>query len=189
MLTGSTGRLLLFFTLCNLFLAQAHSQELGARIESRLPEQIESPMAITTQYLLTAQRMALFWVQAKPWPSHYQEYLTMVKEEFAPMLSQAALSELQSKPAAGPRELMVSGGSSSADDKELYEGMISCVAKAHFTVLQEEIVGDSALVEVETTIDSPFGSGKSESFQDKLKLVRENGRWVLTPQAFKTFFF
>lgn len=189
MLTGSISRLLLFLTLFSLVLTQAHPQELGARIESPLPEQIESPTAITTQYLLTAQRMALFWVQTKPWPSHYQEYLTMVQEEFAPMLSQAALSELQNKPAAGPRELMVSGGSPSADDKELYEGMISCVAKAHFTVLQEEIMGDSALVEVETTVNSPFGSGKSESFQDNLKLIRENGRWVLTPQAFKTFSF
>ena len=155
-----------------------------------LPAVSESvtPSEVANQYLETAQRLAKVWVESKPWPSHYPEYLTTVKQEFAPLLSAAALQELESKPETGPKEL-ASTSSSNNEDRTVYEGMIACVAQAHFTVLSEEIKGDLAVVDVETTVSNAFGSGKTESFQDQLKLVKENGRWVLTPEAFRTFAF
>lgn len=152
-------------------------------------EEVDSPSTVTNQYLLTAQRLALFWVETRPWPSHYTEFLSMTQEELAPMLSQAALEELRSKSPGGPKELLTKDSDPDGGDDAIFEGMMACVAKAHFTVLSEDIVGDKATVEVETTVADPFGSGKTESFQDKLVLVRENGRWVLTPEAFKTFVF
>lgn len=148
----------------------------------------DTPSSVTNQYLLTAQRFAKIWVETRPWPTNYPEYLNLAKEEFAPMLSQEALLELQSKPETGPKELSTTK-SSDKDEDEVYEGMMACVANAHFTVLGETIQGDLATVEVETTVTNAFGSGKVESFQDKLTLVKENGRWVLTTQAFKTFAF
>ena len=151
-------------------------------------EPISTPSEVANQYLETAQRLAKVWVESKPWPSHYPEYLTTVKQEFAPMLSTAALQELESKPDSGPKEL-TSPNKDPDGDVAVYEGMIACVAKAHFTVLSEEIQGDQAMVDVETTVSNAFGSGKTESFQDQLKLVKENGRWVLTPEAFRTFAF
>jgi hypothetical protein len=154
-----------------------------------MAEETDSPSNVTNQYLLTAQRLAQLWVQTKPWPAHYAEYLGRTQQEFAPLLSQQALEELRARPAAGPRELVVPDDDPDGGDDAVYQGMIDCVARAHFTVLDESIEGDRATVEVETTVADPFGSGKTESFQDQLLLVRENGRWVLTPQAFKTFAF
>jgi hypothetical protein len=149
-------------------------------------EEVDSPSSVTNQYLLTAQRFARIWVETKPWPTRYPEFLSMAKEEFAPMLSQQALEELRSKPETGPKELIKPAAE---DEDDVYEGMIACVAGAHFTVLSETIQGDQATVEVETTVADAFGSGKTESFQDQLVLVKENGRWVLTPEAFRTFAF
>lgn len=149
----------------------------------------DSPSIVVNHYLLTAQRLALLWVATKPWPTRYGEYLSMAKEDFSPLLSEAALMELRAKPETGPKELLKAATDPQADDDEVYEGMIACVAKAHFTVLAESIQGDQATVDIETTVADPFGSGKTESFQDQLVLVRENGRWVLTPEAFKTFVF
>ncbi len=149
----------------------------------------DSPSSVTNQYLLTAQRFAKIWVETKPWPARYSEYLTLLKEEFSPMLCQQALVELQSKPDAGPKELAIKNPDPNAEDAKVYEGMMACVAGAHFTVLSESIQGDKATVDVETTVKNAFGSGKTESFQDQLVLVRENGRWVLTPEAFRTFAF
>ncbi len=152
-------------------------------------ESLSTPSEVANQYLETAQRLAKIWVDSKPWPSHYPEYLTTVKQEFAPLLSTAALRELESKPETGPKELTSPKSDPDGGDDSVYEGMIACVAKAHFTVLSEEIQGDQAMVDVETTVSNAFGSGKTESFQDQLKLVKENGRWVLTPEAFRTFAF
>lgn len=152
-------------------------------------ESPDSPSTVTNQYLLTAQRFAKLWVDTKPWPARYTEYLTQLKEEFAPMLCQQALVELQSKPETGPKELVTKNPDPNAEDGKVYEGMMACVAGAHFTVLSESIQGDKATVDVETTVKNAFGSGKTESFQDQLVLVRENGRWVLTPEAFRTFAF
>jgi hypothetical protein len=149
----------------------------------------DSPSSVTNQYLLTAQRFAKIWVETKPWPSRYPEFLSLAKEEFAPMLSQQALLELQAKPETGPQELLKAIKDPTVEDDEVYEGMMACVANAHFTVLSESIQGDQATVDVETTVADAFGSGKTESFQDQLVLIKENGRWVLTPQAFKTFAF
>jgi hypothetical protein len=149
----------------------------------------DSPSSVTNQYLLTAQRFAKIWVETRPWPGRYPEFLNLAKEEFAPMLSEEALQELRSKPETGPKELAEADKDPEGDDDDVYQGMIACVANAHFTVLGESIEGDRAVVEVETTVSNAFGSGKTESFQDQLVLVRENGRWVLTPQAFKTFAF
>lgn len=149
----------------------------------------DSPSTITNQYLLTAQRFAVMWVETRPWPARYSEYLYLFQEEFAPLLSQQALEELRSRPQDGPRELREAANNPDSEDDDLYEGMIACVARAHFTVLSETIQGDRALVEVETTVTDAFGSGKKESFQDQLVLIRENGRWVLTPEAFRTFAF
>jgi hypothetical protein len=151
-------------------------------------QDLDSPSSVTNQYLLTAQRFAKIWVETKPWPARYSEYLSLIQEEFAPLLSEQALAELRAKPTSGPRELLQPNAGES-DEDEVYEGMIACVANAHFTVLGEQVQGDRAVVEVETTVSNPFGSGKTESFQDQLVLVRENGRWVLTPEAFRTFAF
>ena len=151
-------------------------------------EGADSPSSVTNQYLLTAQRFAKIWVETRPWPTHYPEYLSLAKEEFAPMLSEEALAELRSKPETGPKELN-EPKSDPGENGKVYEGMMACVACAHFTVLGESIQGDRATVDVETTVTNAFGSGKVESFQDQLTLVKENGRWVLTAQAFKTFAF
>ncbi len=151
-------------------------------------EDVDSPSSVTNQYLLTAQRFAKMWVESRPWPARYPEYLSLAKEEFAPMLSQEALLELQSRPETGPAELNPKNDPE-GDDDDVYEGMMACVANAHFTVLCESIQGDTAIVDVETTVSNAFGSGKIESFQDRLTLVKENGRWVLTASAFKTFAF
>lgn len=151
--------------------------------------EVDSPSSVTNQYLLTAQRFAKIWVETKPWPARYGEFLSLAQEEFAPLLSEQALAELRAKPADGPRELRAPKDDPEGDDDEVYEGMIACVASAHFTVLGEQVQGDRAVVEVETTVINPFGSGKTESFQDQLVLIRENGRWVLTPEAFRTFAF
>lgn len=171
-----------FFLALLIFLALLLSPALAAADP-------DSPSSVTNQYLLTAQRFAKLWVETRPWPARYIEYLTMLKQEFAPMLCQQALVELQSKPEAGPKELVTRNPDPNAEDAKVYEGMIACVAGAHFTVLSESIQGDRATVDVETTVRNAFGSGKTESFQDQLILVRENGRWVLTPEAFRTFAF
>lgn len=149
----------------------------------------ESPSLVTNHYLRTAQRFAKIWVETKPWPSGYRQFLHLAREEFAPLLSQQALDELIARPDHGPEELQRAANDPQSEDKNVYEGMMACVAGAHFTVLSEKIVGDRATVDVETTVTNAFGSGKVESFQDQLVLVRENGRWVLTPEAFKTFAF
>jgi hypothetical protein len=151
--------------------------------------EVDSPSSVTNQYLLTAQRFAKIWVETKPWPVRYPEYLSLAQEEFAPMLSEEALAELRAKPATGPKELLRQTNDPEDDDDEVYEGMMACVASAHFTVLGESVEGDRAVVEVETTVANAFGSGKTESFQDRLLLVKENGRWVLTAEAFRTFAF
>ncbi len=148
-----------------------------------------SPSEVANLYLETAQRLAKIWVETKPWPSRYTEYLDTAKQEFAPLLSQAALKELESKSPTGPKELTTPDNDPEGGDDAIYEGMIACVAKAHFTVLSEDVQGNQAKVDVETTVSNAFGSGKTESFQDQLVLVKENGRWVLTPEAFRTFAF
>lgn len=156
------------------------------------PESLEkgdTPTLVANHYLLTAQRFAKIWVETKPWPSRYSEFLNLAKEEFAPMLSRQALAELQAKPETGPEEFQRKTSDPNSDDDVVYEGMMACVASAHFTVLSEKVQGDRAVVDVETTVRNAFGSGKVESFQDQLVLIRENGRWVLTPEAFKTFSF
>lgn len=149
----------------------------------------ESPSKITHNYLLAIQKLALYWVKVKPWPSHYEDYVNLAKLEVSPLLSAAALSEFESRPTSGPQELIKAKNGPTEDDKEFLEGKIQGVARASFTILSEEIHGDEATVEVETTIKNLFGSGKTESFQDRLRLVREQGRWLLTPQAANIFSF
>lgn len=156
---------------------------------SALAQTDASPSEVANLYLETAQRLAKIWVETKPWPSRYTEYLDTAKQEFAPLLSQAALKELESKSPTGPKELTTPDNDPEGGDDAIYEGMIACVAKAHFTVLSEDVQGNQAKVDVETTVSNAFGSGKTESFQDQLVLVKENGRWVLTPEAFRTFAF
>lgn len=154
-------------------------------VETRL----ETPSVVTAQYLDSTQKMAKLWVDTRPWPNSYREFLETMEVEFRPVLSVAALDELRSKPATGPKELSADDAQVAADQEEGYQALVDCVSKAHFTVLSESIDGERAKVEVETTVIDAFGSGKTESFQDELILVRENGRWVLTPEAFKTFTF
>lgn len=175
-------RSVLFQLIASVYLVMSLSASVWAQPSS-------SPSEVANQYLETAQRLAQMWVETKPWPARYSEYLSTVKEEFAPLLSQAALRELESKPQTGPKELTTPDNDPEGGDDVVYEGMIACVAKAHFTVLSEEIQGEQAKVDVETTVSNAFGSGKTESFQDQLVLVKENGRWVLTPEAFRTFAF
>lgn len=182
MLARTSQKMLLMAALLSALLSLPAAAQTQAEGE-------DSPSSVTNQYLLTAQRFAKIWVETRPWPMHYPEYLNLAKEEFAPMLSQEALLELQSRPETGPKELSAAKNPAQSDDDEVYEGMMACVANAHFTVLGETIEGDRATVEVETTVANAFGSGKVESFQDELILVKENGRWVLTAQAFKTFAF